>query len=98
MHEGPQKLTTTGRPRSDVRSNGWPSSVVPTIGGATSPTAAWPSDELPLTNHHTPAGGAAAVGKATRVRRRGGKDPRVRGHWAGAGPRLGGGAGGREGD
>src|SRR2546426_2207398 len=31
---GPQKLTTTGRPRSDARSNACPSSVVPTIGGA----------------------------------------------------------------
>ena len=37
-HDGPQKLTTTGRPRRSARSNGSPSRVVPTIAGAGSPT------------------------------------------------------------
>ena len=37
-HQLAQKFTTTGRPRSAARSKGWPSSVVPVIGGAGWPT------------------------------------------------------------
>jgi len=86
MHDGPQKMTTTGRPRSEARSNGWPSSVVPTMGGAGSPTAAWPSAEPWLTYHHTPAVVATAMARATRIRRRDVMDPRIDRYWTVAVP------------
>ena len=60
MHDGPQKLTTTGRPRSDASSKVVPSRVVPVMSGAGSPISARPSRVsgcplIPaLTNSHRP--------------------------------------------
>jgi hypothetical protein len=71
MQDGPQKLTTTGRPRSDARSNGSPSSVVPAIGGAGSSTVARDLESPELTNHQTPTVVASAMARATRIGRRG---------------------------
>ena len=75
MQLGPQKLTMAGRPRSDARSNGVPSSVLPTIAGAGCPRPRpdatvpfWPASHAAATVIATVA--VRARPRATRIGRR----------------------------
>jgi hypothetical protein len=75
MQLGPQKLTITGRPRSDARSNVAPSRVVPWIGGAGRPRPKpEPTVDSEARSHAAPRTMArvamAARPTATRIGRR----------------------------
>src|SRR5262245_28155110 len=74
-HVGPQKLTTTGRPRRSSRSNGSPSSVVPVIPGAGSPFAIRSDPvvgRVTATMTTTVRVATSAAARATTIGRRGG--------------------------
>jgi hypothetical protein len=68
MHDGPQKLMTTGEPRRSARLIVSPSSVCPVIGGA-----GWPSrpppplGRLSATNATTPTVVTTATVSARRI-------------------------------